>query len=90
MKLIGKLKERVEKAASLDEAKAIIAEAGMELTQEEMNTVTGGDIKRGFTNQPHCKSCGNVITPFGGVYKCSTPGCPKKGEIQQYQDMDWY
>ncbi len=90
MKLIGKLKEQVEKAASLDEAKAIIAAAGMELTREEMSSVTGGDIKRGFTNQPHCKSCGNVITPFGGVYKCNTPGCPRKGDIQTYQEMDWY
>lgn len=90
MKLIGKLKERVEKAASLDEAKAIIAEAGMELTREEMSSVTGGDIKRGFTNQPHCKDCGKVIEPFGGVYKCNTPGCPRKGDVQSYQEMDWY
>ena len=89
MKLIGILKEKVEKAASLDEAKAIIAEAGMELTQEEMQNIAGG-IRRSFTNQPHCRSCGNVITPYGGIYKCATQGCKKKGEVQEIADMDWY
>ena len=42
MKLVGELKERVEKAANQEEAKKIIKEAGMELTDEEMNQVAGG------------------------------------------------
>ena len=42
MKLIGELKEKVEKAENREEAKKIIEEAGMELTDEEMNQVAGG------------------------------------------------
>lgn len=42
MKLIGKLKENVEKAENKEEAKKMIAEAGMKLTDEEMEQVAGG------------------------------------------------
>ena len=42
MKLIGKLKEDVEKAEKKEEAKKIIEKAGMELTDEEMDQVAGG------------------------------------------------
>lgn len=42
MKLTGKLKEQVEQVKTKEEAKKIIAEAGMELTEEEMNLVAGG------------------------------------------------
>ena len=36
MKLVGDLKDKVEKAENLEEAKEIIKDAGMELTDEEM------------------------------------------------------
>ncbi len=42
MKLIGNLKEQVESANNKEEAKEIIEKAGMELTSEELDTVTGG------------------------------------------------
>ena len=42
MKLTGELKEQVEKAENQEEAKEIIKEAGMELTDEEMDQVAGG------------------------------------------------
>ena len=42
MKLVGDLKDRVEKAANQEEAKKIIEEAGMELTDGEMDQVAGG------------------------------------------------
>ncbi len=42
MKLVGELKDKVEKAANQEKAKEIIKEAGMELTDEEMNQVAGG------------------------------------------------
>ncbi len=42
MKLTGKLKEQVEQTSTKEEAKKIIEEAGMELTDEEMNQVAGG------------------------------------------------
>ena len=42
MKLVGELKEKVEKTENLKEAKKVIEEAGMELTDEEMDQVAGG------------------------------------------------
>ncbi len=42
MKLVGDLKDKVEKAENQEEAKKIIEEAGMELTDEEMDQVAGG------------------------------------------------
>lgn len=44
MKLIGKLKENVEKAENKEQAKKIIKKAGMELTDEEMAAVSGGEV----------------------------------------------
>ena len=42
MKLIGQLKNKVEKAETKEEAKQIIREAGMLLDDQEMDQVTGG------------------------------------------------
>ncbi len=42
MKLVGELKEKVEKTESKEEAKKVIEEAGMELTTEELDEVAGG------------------------------------------------
>ena len=42
MKLVGELKEKVEKTETKEEAKKVIEEAGMELTDEEMDQVAGG------------------------------------------------
>ena len=44
MKLTGLLKNKVEEAQTKEEKKAIIAEAGMELTDEELDGVAGGAI----------------------------------------------
>ena len=45
MKLVGELKDKVEKAENQEKAKKIIEEAGMELTDEEMDQVAGGCSK---------------------------------------------
>jgi len=42
MKLTGELKDKVDAVETKDEKKAIIAEAGMELTDEELDGVAGG------------------------------------------------
>ena len=42
MELVGKLKEQVEKTESKDEAKKVIEEAGMLLTDAELDNVAGG------------------------------------------------
>ena len=42
MKLVGKLKEKVSKAENKEQAKEMIADAGMELTDDELDKVNGG------------------------------------------------
>ncbi len=42
MKLIGDLKRKVEKAETQVEARELIKDAGMELTDEELDSVAGG------------------------------------------------
>ena len=42
MKLTGILKDKVTKAETMEEKKDIIAQAGMELTDEELEGVAGG------------------------------------------------
>ncbi len=53
MKPVGDLKEKVEKAESKDEAKKVIEEAGIELTDEEIDSVAGGVNKPHWTNIPY-------------------------------------
>lgn len=42
MKLVGELKDKVEKAENREEARKIIKEAGIESTEEELDQVAGG------------------------------------------------
>ena len=42
MKLIGELKEKVEKAETAEAKKELIEEAGMELDDEELEQIAGG------------------------------------------------
>jgi len=42
MELTKELKEKVEKAETKEEAKKILKDAGLELTDEEMDQVAGG------------------------------------------------
>ncbi len=42
MKLTGELKTKVESAAGMEEKKALLAEAGMELNDEELAAAAGG------------------------------------------------
>ena len=48
MELVGKLKKQVTQAKSLEEAKDMIENAGMKLTDEELQAVAGG----GGTSRP--------------------------------------
>ena len=42
MKLVGELKDKVEKTENLKEAKKILEEVGLELTDTELDQVAGG------------------------------------------------
>lgn len=65
MKIIGNLKDSVEKANTIDEKKQIIAEAGMELSDEEVVAVSGG------TNYCKCDTM-NLAKQVGGAEKHMT------------------
>ena len=52
MKLVGELKEKVEKAENKEQAKEIIANAGMNLTDEELDVVAGGFSTRSAKPTP--------------------------------------
>lgn len=52
MKLTGLLKSKVEKALTKEEKKQIIAEAGMDLTDEELDSVAGGISQSHIVRQP--------------------------------------
>ena len=42
MKLVGELKKQVEETKNKEEAKEVIENAGMQLTDDELDYVTGG------------------------------------------------
>ncbi len=42
MKLLGILKEKFEKAETIEDKKKVLAEVGVELTDDELEDVTGG------------------------------------------------
>lgn len=42
MKLVGELKKKVENAQTLEEKKDIIKKAGIELTNDEVEEISGG------------------------------------------------
>ena len=66
MKLLGDLKDKVEKAENQEEAKKVIEEAGMELTDEELDQVAGG-LPRKITRVQENKRCqGNLVWRFRG------------------------
>ena len=46
MELTKELKEKLEKAENKEDAKKILEEAGVELTEEELDQVAGGIIRR--------------------------------------------
>ncbi len=50
MKLVGELKKQVEETNSKEEAKEVIEKAGMLLTDDELDNVTGGRLHHPVTN----------------------------------------
>ena len=53
MELSKELKEKLEKAENKEEARKMIAEAGMQLTDEEMDQVAGGSSINPSSHSPH-------------------------------------
>ena len=53
MKLIGNLKDQVENANSMEEAKGMIEKAGMSLNDDELEAVTGGMTNFLASHEPY-------------------------------------
>ncbi len=77
MKLTGILKDKVDKAETMEAKKDIIADAGMELTNDELENVTGGASSSQLTVRHKCDKC-NEETIFnlfsGGRATCTNCG----------------
>ena len=74
MKLIGELKNQVEKAETREAARETIAQAGMLLNDDELDQVSGGDgaeesmycacekpMLQANTTPPRCVCCGKTV-----------------------------
>jgi hypothetical protein len=68
----------------------MMEEKVVEISQEQMEKVTGGrgrdDGREGSPNKlngPFCSSCGRELMFANGSYKCTYRGCPLKGEPQE-------
>ena len=79
MKLTGILKDKVDKAETMEAKKDIIADAGMELTDDELKMVAGG--RGGMQLMKIQCSCGaiNSVDVSRGEYVCYK--CGKKHEL---------
>ena len=69
MKLIGNLKKQVEKAESKQEKKSLIENAGMLLSDDELENVAGG---KSMLFKLYEIYCSGVVARNGKVI---TPGC---------------
>ena len=72
MKLIGHLKNKVEKAENKEEARQIIRDAGMLLDDQEMDQVTGGGFDSYGTH------CSFAFSKTAGIEESYIPIARKK------------
>ena len=88
MKLTGILKDKVDKAETMEAKKDIIAEAGMELTDDELDMVAGGisnieEIIVGASSIPFaCRKCNEIFYIKAGATGVQCPACKKIYEIK--------
>ena len=88
MQLIGDLKNQVEKANSKEEAKEIIADAGMMLTDDELNMVTGGKNDGAIIGL--CPECGELAPQIplpNGLQQCRACGRKYIRELAPFESL---
>ena len=86
MNLTGELKDKVERVETMEEKKNIIADAGMELTDEELEGVAGGyeleDGRKIECPYCHCPTFhGTTISKFT-IMCCDR--CEREFDISSY------
>ena len=77
MKLTGELKDKVEQTKDLEDAKAVIAEAGMLLSDEEASAVAGGG-KKVDSHAIYCSRCKTWFTNWGDCFMHIASTHPEK------------
>ena len=86
MKLTGELKDKVDAVETAEEKKDIIAQAGMELTDDELENVAGG-VLPGITRA----TCSRTGCGFSMVLSRRDPipprECPKCGSKLNVRKM---
>ncbi len=96
MKLVGELKEKVEKAESMNEAKQAIENAGIELTNEELETIAGGK-RRSYSQisreqaarkKVYGEACDNVQSIIKEIKTTSDPS--RKAQLQDKLEHGTY
>ena len=80
MNLTGNLKDKVERAETMEEKKNIIADAGVELTDEELEGVAGGTSKS-IRYRVDCKYCGKIA---GDMREDDAIICMNQHEIKYF------
>ena len=78
MKLTGDLKKQVEKAETKNEKKSLIENAGMLLSDDELENVAGG---KSNLFKPYEIYCAGVVARNGKVI---TPGCDFKETVPSW------
>ena len=82
MKLIGELKKQVESTATKEEAKDVIANAGMELTDDELDNIVGGWLINGYSLIGYCQCDNRYVGETG--YDCEGKAYKKCGNCGGY------
>ena len=75
MKLTGNLKKQVEQTESKEEAKKVIEDAGMLLTDDELDRVAGGGSAS--EDKPICQCSAPDFGPNGKLMFCNNCGRPR-------------
>ena len=89
MKLIGNLKKQVEETNTKEEAKEVIENAGMLLTDDELDNVVGGATEENGEN--NCGGLAYCHCPYGkpGPYgqQCDACGYPYILSEEEYRKL---
>ena len=80
MQLTGELKEKVEKAENKEEAKKILEEAGLELSDTELDQIAGGEP---LFRLPLCQGCKGNIMQLTGELKEKVEKTENKEEAKK-------
>ena len=79
MNLTDEQKEKIAGCKDKEDYLSLARELGYELSEEELDNISGGDDVDGWADRPCCPNCGsyNVAVAYDGglCYRCRDCGC---------------